>query len=474
MIRRFSTPVLAACAFAIAACSPQAYRPAPLDPAASAQRFDERRLDAPELHDYMRAHGLDAREWPLQRWGLSELTLLAFYQHPDLQVARSQAKAARAEAALAAQRLPLAVTPKVEHHSLRAPEQSSPWSLGFEIQIPLTPASTRDALRSRYDALAQSAELNVGAVAWEVRSRVRARLLDVYRDALDLQGLDEELRERELLQKLLEQRHEAGAASAIELNGARLSAADVRSRRQVAAAQQARDLAALAEALSMPLPAVSAMPLDFAELQQPAPSPQSVDARRAALLNRLDIRSKLVEYAAAEADVRLEIARQYPTLMLSPGFLWDQGDNIWSLAATIVPAVLGNHRAIDAAEARREVEANRFLALQSSTIARAQSAEAAYASLSQALAQAEEMRSLQAAHSQQVERQFAAGYADRVELTAARIEGIVAQRTATALRIEALRAQGALEDALQIPLSGGPLPQVARAQRDDAVGLAPQ
>ena len=194
--------------------------------------------------------------------------------------------------------------------------------------------------------------------------------------------------------------------------------------------------------------------------------------RRAALLNRLDIRGKLLEYAAAEAEVRLEIARQYPTVSITPGFLWDQGDSIWSLAATLVPAVLGNRPAIAAAQARREVEGNQFHALQDRVITQAQGADAAYASLTQALSQAEQGSALQAARMQQLERRFDAGYADRVELTAARLETISVQRGAAALRIEALRAQGALEDALQMPLAGGPLPRVGDLAAEYLTGLA--
>jgi outer membrane protein, heavy metal efflux system len=453
-------------------CAMQSYRAAPIDPAGSAQSFEARTLDTPALKEYMLAHGYPSSAWPVERWGLTELTLLAFHYHPDLQVARAQALALRAEAAAAVPRVPLAVTPRIEHHSLRTAEQSSPWSLGFEVQIPLAFAATGDAIRSRYDALAQAADLRIGAAAWDVRSHVRTRLLDLYGNDAEAQLLQGEVRAREALLALLEQRLQAGAASAVEVNSARLALIDVRSRLQVARSAGERVLGALAEALALPLATVRSMQLDYAELQRPAPPPQDAQTRRAALLNRLDIRGKLLEYAAAEAEVRLEIARQYPTISITPGFLWDQGDNIWSLAATLVPAVLGNRPAIAAAQARREVEASQFQALQGKVIAQAQSADAAYASLAQALAQAEQISALQAARVQQIERQFEAGYADRVELTAVRLETIAAQRGAVALRIETLRAQGVLEDALQIPLAGGPLPRVAQTPSAYVTGLA--
>jgi outer membrane protein TolC len=455
------------------ACAMQSYRAAPIDAAVSAQRFEERRVDTPQLREYMQAHGHASADWPLQRWGLSELTLLAFYDHPELDFARAQARAVRAEALAATQRLPLGIVPRIEHHSLREPEQSSPWSLGFEVQVPLGGTATRTAIRSRYDALAQAADLKVGQTAWELRGRLRQRLLDLYANQQEAELLEREQRERETMQKLLEQRLQAGAASMVEVNNARLSLVDVQSRLQAARAARARHVGALAEALSLPIAVVRSLQLDYAELTQPI-SAQDDRVRSAALLNRLDVRSQLLEYAAAEADVQLEVARQYPTLAITPGFLWDQGDQVWSLAAALVPAVAGNRPAIGAAEARRALQASRFRELQHRVIAQAQAAFAAYAQLVQALAQADAGNALHAAREHQVERQFESGYADRVELTAAHLQAIEAQRGTFALRLETLRAQGALEDMLQVPLGGGPLPIFTGGRPDDTAGLSRQ
>src|SRR5262245_58017272 len=69
-------------------------------------------------------------------------------------------------------------------------------------------------------------------------------------------------------------------------------------------------------------------------------------------------------------------------------------------------------------------------------------------------------------------KQFDAGYIDRVELVGARLEHLAAERNALALRVESQAALGALEDALQAPLVGGPLPPLAgeRASADAASG----
>ena len=173
-------PAVALSLALLGGCALQRYDPAPLDPAASASAFGSRSTDAPGLKDYLVAHGHPPSDWPVQHWGLAELTLLAFYDHPDLELARARAKAAHADASAAMQRAPFGLTPRVQHHTVTTPEQPSVWSLGFEVEIPVAGSTRRAATSERFAYLADAADLQVGSVAWSVRSEVRAKLLDCY------------------------------------------------------------------------------------------------------------------------------------------------------------------------------------------------------------------------------------------------------------------------------------------------------
>lgn len=458
-------------------CTLQRYQPAPLDPDASAQRFESRTTDAPALKQYMLEHGHPASDWPVQRWSLADLTLLAFYYRPDLEVARAQAAAARAQVAAATQRPPIGLKPVVWHHSFQPPETTSPWSLGFEIEVPLTGSGRRAAIGEQYSALADAAELGVGAAAWAARSDVRARFLDCYAAGRTLELLELEARERRALVSLLERRFEMGAGSALDVGSARLRLAEVEGQIQSAQLTREQALSALARALGVPLAAVRGMTFDFTALEQIPVSPGDRDAQRAALLNRLDVRAKLLEYAAADAVVRLEIARQYPTVTLSPGYLWDQGDNIWSLVATIMVPAAGNKPAIEAARAGRKAAAQEFLALQVKVISDADGAQARYRKAQENAAGAQQLADLQAARDQRAKRQFDAGHTDRVELTLVRLEALTVQRNVLSVGLDTQRALGALEDALQVPLAGAPAPSWTRDKGKpdhSPVGLARQ
>ena len=94
-----------------------------------------------------------------------------------------------------------------------------------------------------------------------------------------------------------------------------------------------------------------------------------VEIRRRALLQRTDVLSALAAYAASESALRLEIAKQFPDLRLSPGYNYDQGDNEWSLGLSVtIPVLNQNQGAIAEAEARRAEMAAEFNALQARVV----------------------------------------------------------------------------------------------------------
>src|SRR5258706_13674770 len=85
--------------------------------------------------------------------------------------------------------------------------------------------------------------------------------------------------------------------------------------------------------------------------------------RRMALRNRLDVHRKLLEFGAADAEVKGAVAAQNPDFTLGPGYTWDQGDNIWSLAVGMtLPPAAQTRAAIREAQARRALAAGQAAA----------------------------------------------------------------------------------------------------------------
>ena len=105
-------------------------------------------------------------------------------------------------------------------------------------------------------------------------------------------------------------------------------------------------------------------PADLPESAGPATSREAglepLDLQRTALLNNIPVRIALARYAATDAALRLEIARQVPELSLKPGYAWDQGDHRWSLGiGYALPLANRNDGPIAEALARRSADSTR-------------------------------------------------------------------------------------------------------------------
>jgi outer membrane protein TolC len=178
-------------------------------------------------------------------------------------------------------------------------------------------------------------------------------------------------------------------------------------------------------------------------------------------LHRADIRRSLLEYAAAEARLRLEIANQYPDVQLSPGYAFDEGHHKITFGPGFpIPLLNRNRGPIAEAEARRAEAEARFDALQARAIGEMEMALARYRGGLVELGDAgERLGRIQQVREAAMRRAVEAGEEDRLALAGVRVESAVAARA----RLDALRrvqsALGDLEDAVEQPLEpGSPLP----------------
>ncbi len=449
----------------LAGCAHQSYSPKPLDPERLAATYATRSAAETGLKTYMLAHGVSESTWPISRWGLKELTLLAFYFHPDLIVARAQVAAARTSLDLAKSRPSWGISPRVERHSERPSNENTPWSLGFELDIPIFGGSRGAVLVEREQITLESAELNIGHTAWQIRARVRDALLNLYSARRNLDLFEKEALENEALLKLLQRRFQEGMASTGEVTTARLRATQARGEVEAHKLATERSLGVLSGALGVPLEITRALVLSFTAFDSFPPPPDGSSVRAQALLNRTDLRQQLLSYAAAESVVKLEVAKQYPEVRLSPGYFWDQGDSVWSLAlGFILPGALGNAPGIKDAMARREVAAKAFERLQGRVLAQSESGAAVYRQSLEGLAAMESQTSLAQKRFAETQALFAGGVADRVALVQGKLESLIAARSAWAARQAASVALGELENATQVPLRDGPLPKFDKAQ----------
>lgn len=365
-----SIPIVLLLAAAGAGCRQVA--PRPLDPVASAAGLERRSLDEPALREVLARHLRAPPEpWPLERWGLEELTLAALHLHPGLGVARASAAVAGAHVGAAGQRPnpTLAVLPQ---RVSNAAAGISPWLAAAQIDWTIETAGKRGDRVAAARARAGAARLGVVSEAWRIRGRVYRALVTLAAAERRRRVAAEVRSAQARLVALFEDRLARGGISRAELEPQRLAL--VRASAGLAAAErrilEAR--AELAAAIGTPGASLAGVAVAFPLGISPPGLAEvtAAAARREALVGRSDVRALLDEYAAAESDLRLELAKQVPDLRLGPAYEFDQGANKWGLALSLeLPLLSRNQGGIDEALARRAEVAARFEALQARVIA---------------------------------------------------------------------------------------------------------
>jgi outer membrane protein TolC len=291
-----------------------------------------------------------------------------------------------------------------------------------------------------------------------VRSRIRAALLQYL---LDLRERDLSAHEEETLAqvvRLFEQRVSAGGASQPELNLAQSSLQGAKLKVIEIVARVSADRNVLSAALGVPLQAIDGVAFSWPGFDAP-PGQQSLSAteiQRLALLNRIDLRRQLAQYAAADEALKLEIAKQYPDINITGGYSWEGGENIFELGPTaVLPVFNQNQGPIAEAEARRREVAAQFLEAQAGIIEQSQTTLTRYRGALGALEAARSAAQLQAKRLGQATRAVAVGESDTVVLAQAQLQDLSAQQGLLDSLTKAQTALGALEDSIQRPLDNG-------------------
>ncbi len=335
------------------ACQP--FVPAPINAASSAADFSSRSLADPGLRDYQRK---TKRSPSGNTWGVSPTEAAAEYFQPDIAVSR--AKAATALSAIttadSAPNPSLGFAPELG----QAAGVDSPWVLGFTLDFPIETAGKRQLRTAQARHAANSATLAVTDAIRTARSAARVALLEKEAATRRSVILSEQAADYETAVSGLRSLMEAGETSRTELlqiqslqSRALLDLADAKRLSETSSAK-------LATTIGVPARALAPYSFSYGSLEKSPSIPSESRLRKAAMTQRPDVLAALQDYAAADANLRLQIAKQYPDLNLSPGYTYDQGQNKWALGLTLTLPTDRNLGPIKEATAKRAEAAALF------------------------------------------------------------------------------------------------------------------
>lgn len=443
------TPRLLLVSLAAALGGCVSYHSKDIDPVASAALLDRRSLEDAGLRKSLAAHGLAAGS----EWDLPRLTLAAFYFNPTLEAARARLAAAEAGVRTAEAR-PNPTFTFTPGQSDETPGGITPWILGYTLDIPVELAGKRAHRTTEAQRVVERARLELASAAWGVHSAVRGALIEWHGAEAEAELGRAQLPLVARVAQLAAAKVEAGDASPVEAAQARtvLARAELAMRASERAVTTARSR--VAEAIGVPLWAISEIKLSGGGLVDAPPPSATTEARAWAPLNRPDLLGALAAYAASQAVLQGEIARQYPNLALGPGYQLDQGKGKWSVGLGVtLPVFNRNAGPIAAAEAGRAAAAANFMAVQNRVLAEVDRAAADYASVQADLEIVRGLRTALERQTRLMRARHEAGEISRLELVRAEMELADQSRTELTARQRAARALGAFEDAVQRPLA---------------------
>ena len=431
------------------------FQPRPIFPAGSLAAYESRSLANPGLGKFLADNHVPL-PGPGRPWDLKALTLATFYYQPSLAYARAQLLAAQA-ARITARERPnpsLSLTPGYDSG---VPAVPSPWIVPVAIDWPIETAGRRGDRMAEARHFAAAARWELVGTVWGVRSRLRSALLRLYTARQTDSLLARQVSALARVFNLLEGQFRAGAVSSYDVTRARIALDNAILARQAQEGRIREARIALAAAIGVPVSALRGLPLSFASFRQFPRDLTRPAVRQQALLGRSDVRAALAQYAASQSALKLEVARQWPNIALGPGYAWNSqlaGDREWQLGLSLTLPVLNqNQGPIAQARARRRVAAAQFLGVQSAAVAQIDGALAAYRS---ALAQVRTAQSLLGNLTRQlksIRARVSAGELQPLDLANAEVAFYAGAQNQLTTRLAAQQALGALQDAVQSPLT---------------------
>jgi outer membrane protein TolC len=388
----------------------------------------------------------------METWTLRDLVAAAYFYNSDLQVARAQLQTAYAGVQTAAMKPNPVLSGAAGYESA----VESPYLFGLGFALPIETAGKRGVRVALANHQVEAARIHVGEVAWGVRAQVRDALLQAVLAGQQVALLQ---RQQEIDRRtlgLLQQQLQAGEVAWPDVNNAAIQLDHTRVALRMAKGQLDADRAAVAAAVGVPAGALRGKRFLWKDLGTP-PSASALglaQMEHQALTDRMDVRRSLAEYEAAQSQLQLEIAKQYPDIELGPGYNYEEGAHFLAFQPSLVlPVRNRNQGPIAAASAQRRAAADVLVSVQQHAMAACDQAVARYRAASTTLAEIDN-RLLQLQTKQQGAARSAlqAGETARLTLQQLQMQTVATQQVRLQALTSVQTALAALEDVLQRPL----------------------
>ncbi len=331
-------------------CVKHSYKEEPINSRNVLNEINSWNIDNPDLNQFLQANGISAEQLNGNVFSIERLYLTSLYYDPEMQVAYKKWKKAQ----IAVEHTDYRINPEFslpfEHHSDTSSGQSE-WTIGAVLSFIYERKGKRDARYARAKVDLLNAKLAITKLAFEQHGQLEDHYHAYIVTKTKIIEIENEINVLNNLLEQLERKFELGAVSQFELSTIQL---ELQQRSFQLTLQEnilqknkdellAKSNLAYSEYGSIDIEYIHPLSLARELYQRPELIKADIANLQLALLdNHLDMAMMLNDYAQAEAELRLEIEKQYPDIVLSPGFIFDQSDNIWTLGTSWVLPLFKN------------------------------------------------------------------------------------------------------------------------------------
>lgn len=398
--------------------------------------------------------------WPIQTWDLDSLTASALYFHPSLKVAKSDYAVAMAGITTASLRQSVGISGQLDK-SNQANGDINPWAYGLQVSIPVITANKRQINIEIATYQADIARIQIAEAAWMLRQQISMDLILLAEQQTMQSALSKLQKSQAALLNAYQKRLDVGVSGNSDLLPIRLQhdqsawqlqQLELQIRQTEQKIMHDAGLTDLNNTgLKIAQPNLSQ--ILKARFDQPQAYRDAKTIQHYALTNRMDIQRSLAQYAKAESQLKLAMAKRYPDLSISPGMMYDYGDKIWSLGISSMLNLFNRSSDLWAqAEQLRQNEAARFYALQHQTIQLSAQAHLKYSNAANLLITMSQQYEQQLQRKQQLEKQWKQGLIDKTEYLQTEIQFYTAQQRLISQQANVMRALQEIENVMQKPI----------------------
>jgi outer membrane protein, heavy metal efflux system len=452
-------------------CIKHSYKEQPINTSSVLSEINSWNIDNPDLNQFLKANGISAEQLNGNSFSVERLYLTSLFYDPEMQVAYKKWKKAQVAAEHADYKINPELSIPFEHHSDTSAGQSE-WTIGAVLSFIYERKGKREARQARANIDLLNAQLAITKRALKQHGHIEEQYHAYIVTKTKILEIENEIDVLKELLEQLEKKYELGAVSQFEISTIKL---ELQQRlfqltlQENILQQNKDDLLALSNLSHSEYDAIEVeytQPLTLAkELYQ---NPDIIDAdisslQSSLLDNHLDMAMMLNEYAQSEAELRLEIEKQYPDIVLSPGFIFDQSDNIWALGASWVLPLFKNteqNLKILGALEDRKIKQREVVVMQKELL---NSLYVKYKSIlrhKETLGVSDEIIESIEQRANEINTQLEIGGVDSIVLLRNRMEFYKAKQAQIEIYSEAIDAMHEIEHLLQTAHSGSELNQV--------------